>query len=348
MTITNEHNVGPAPDVEVIAPNFKKRISGVTATVVGLVGLQSSMIPIVATGPGLPSNLPHLPFLRILLLPRRTRIWHARRNNELLVGLLLKWLRISKLKIIFTSASPRARSRWTTWLISLCDEVVATNLANAEVMPRDCKIVPHGVDTGRFTPHGSEKIIQKSKVVGCFGRIRKMKGTDLFVEALCRALPERKDWSAVVMGRVLPRDRAYYDDMIEKVENAGLSDRIHFVNERPLDQMADAYRELSIYVAPSHLEGFGLTVAEALSSGVPAIATRGVGAFDELIDEGKNGMLFGCGDVDDLEAKICGMMDDDQHLSRMSKEARVSALDRMSLEVEARDLVEIYRGHLDT
>jgi mannosyltransferase len=135
--------------------------------------------------------------------------------------------------------------------------------------------------------------------------------------------------------------------MIEKVKDAGLSDRIHFVNERPLDQMADAYRDLSIYVAPSHLEGFGLTVAEALSSGVPTIATRGVGAFDELIDESKNGMLFDRGDVDDLEAKICRMMDDDQHLGRLSKEARASALDRMSLEVEAKDLVQIYRGQLD-
>lgn len=348
MLIMNKNILEPAPDVEVIAPNFKKRISGVTATVVGLVGLQSSIIPIVATGPGLPPNLPHLPFLRILLLPRRTRVWHARRNNELLVGLLLKWLRISKLKIIFTSASPRVRSRWTTWLISLCDEVVATNIANAEAMPRDCKIVPHGVDTVRFNPQVGEKIPQKPKVVGCFGRIRKMKGTDLFVEALCRALPQHKDWSAVVMGRVLPRDRAYYDDMVEKVKNAGLSDRIHFVNERPLDQMADAYRELSIYVAPSHLEGFGLTVAEALSSGVPTIATRGVGAFDELIDESKNGMLFVRGDVDDLVAKICRMMDDDQHLGRMSKEARVSALDRMSLKVEAQNLIEIYRGQLET
>ena len=348
MPIMNKNILGPAPDVEVIAPNFKKRISGVTATVVGLVGLQSSMISIVATGPGLPSNLPHLPFLRILLLPRRTRIWHARRNNELLVGLLLKWLRISKLKIIFTSASPRPRSRWTTWLISLCDEVVATNLANAEVMPGDCKIVPHGVDTGRFNPQVGDKIPQKPKVVGCFGRIRKLKGTDLFVEALCRALPQRKDWSAVVMGRVLPKDRAYYADMIEKVKNAGLSDRIHFVDERPLNQMPDAYRELSIYVAPSLLEGFGLTVAEALASGAPTIATRGVGAFDELIEEGKNGELFERGDINDLEAKLIELMDNDEHRNCMSIEARRSALEGMSLDAEAGSLVEVYQRLLQT
>ena len=335
-----------ASDIEVIAPNFKKRLSGVTATVVGLVGRQSSMISIVATGPGLPSNLPHLSLLRILFLPRKTRVWHARRNNELLMGLLLKWSRLSKLKIIFTSASPRKRSRWTTWLISLCDEIIATNQVNSTVMPKTCRIVPHGVDTVRFTPLLGDDVAAKSKLIGCFGRIRKMKGTDLFVEALCRVLPERKDWSAVVMGRVLPRDRTYYADMIKKVEKAGLSDRIHFIDERPLDQMADAYRGLSIYVSPSHLEGFGLTVAEALASGIPVIATRGVGAFDELIEEGQNGKLFEKGNVDDLEANMMEIIDDDQCRGQMSREARFSALERMSLDVEARNLVEIYRGQL--
>lgn len=337
-----------APDVDVIAPNFKKRLSGVTATVVGLVDRQSRMIPIVATGPGLPSSLPHLSVLRVLLLPRKTRVWHARRNNELLVGLLLKWLRISKLKIVFTSASPRKRSRWTTWLIGLCDEVVATNLINAEVMPKACVIVPHGVNVDLFTPSIGGDVATMPKVIGCFGRIRQMKGTDLFVDALCRVLADRSDWSGVVMGRVLSRDRAYYEEMIQKIEKSGLSDRIHFVEERPLNQMADAYRELSIYVAPSHLEGFGLTVAEALASGTPTIATRGVGAFDELIEDGKNGELFERGDIDDLEAKLIDLMDNDDRRNRMSIEARRSALECMSLDVEAEALVDVYQRLLQT
>ena len=119
-----------------------------------------------------------------------------------------------------------------------------------------------------------------------------MKGTREFVEALCRILPEHKNWSAIVMGRVLPRDRACFDDLIALFEDVGLADSIHFIPEVPLQDMPTAYRKLSIYVAPSHLEGFGLTVAEALATGVPTVATRGVGAFDALIQEQKNGFLY--------------------------------------------------------
>ena len=49
------------------------------------------MIDIVATGPGLPSGLPHIPLTRAATLPRdRWRVWHARRNTEMALGLILR------------------------------------------------------------------------------------------------------------------------------------------------------------------------------------------------------------------------------------------------------------------
>ena len=328
--------------VEVIAPNLKQRLSGVTATIASLVVRQARFISIVATGPGLPPEVPHLPLWRIPFLSRRLRVWHARRNNDLLLGLLLKWSRVSKLKVVFTSASPRPRTGWTRFLVRNCDEVVATNQISADVMPRSCIIIPHGVDTETFSPVESTKS-DEPHLIGCYGRIRPMKGTREFVEALCRILPEHKNWSAIVMGRVLPRDRAYFDDLIALVEDAGLADNIHFIPEVPLQDMPTAYRKLSIYVAPSHLEGFGLTVAEALATGVPTVATRGVGAFDALIEEQKNGFLYQPGDANELETKVRQLVDNSVLRKEMGQVARTSAIENMSLDVEARQLVQMYK-----
>ena len=50
-----------AAQIEVIAPNLKRRLSGVTATIARLVPVQARQIGIAATGPGLPASLPHLP-----------------------------------------------------------------------------------------------------------------------------------------------------------------------------------------------------------------------------------------------------------------------------------------------
>ena len=73
----------------VVAPNLKRRLSGVTATVVRLIPVQAKMIAIRATGPGLPPDVPHIPLLRAATLPRdRWRVWHARRNTEMLLGLI--------------------------------------------------------------------------------------------------------------------------------------------------------------------------------------------------------------------------------------------------------------------
>ena len=79
--------------IEVVAPNLKRRLSGVTATVVRLIPVQARMIGIVATGPGLPADLPYIPLTRAATLPRdRWRVWHARRNTEMALGLILRRL----------------------------------------------------------------------------------------------------------------------------------------------------------------------------------------------------------------------------------------------------------------
>ena len=101
-------------DPVVIAPNLKRRLSGVTATIARLVPLQVQWIDIAATGPGLPEDIPHIPLGRLLFLSRRRlRVWHARRNTEMLLGLILRGLFRLKLKLLFTSASQRAHTGYT-------------------------------------------------------------------------------------------------------------------------------------------------------------------------------------------------------------------------------------------
>ena len=94
-------------DIEVIAPNFKRRHSGVTSTVIRLVPLQAQSMAIVASGPDLPDDVPNLPPARLLSLPRSgpqgARVWHARRNVEMVAGLALKYAAGKKLKLLFTS-----------------------------------------------------------------------------------------------------------------------------------------------------------------------------------------------------------------------------------------------------
>ncbi|MCP3055047.1 glycosyltransferase family 1 protein, partial [Aurantimonas sp. LRZ36] len=118
--------------VAVIAPNFKRRLSGVTSTIIQLVPLQARSLGIAALGPGLPD---HLPKLRLRDMPglwsaptgRPFRIWHARRNVEMLAGIVLRDILRMPLRLVFTSAAQRHHTGWTRRLIRRMDAVIATS-----------------------------------------------------------------------------------------------------------------------------------------------------------------------------------------------------------------------------
>src|SRR5690606_23454290 len=125
-------------------------------------------------------------------------------------------------------------------------------------------------------------------LVGCFGRVRHQKGTDLFVDAMIRLLPDRPQWTAIILGRTTASHEAFEADLRDRVARAGLSERILFMGERRV--IAPYYQALSLFVAPQRWEGFGLTPLEAMASGVPVVAAD-VGAFSEMIVPGKTGTI---------------------------------------------------------
>lgn len=335
-----------------IAPNLKRRLSGVTATVVRLVPLQARSFPIRATGPGLPPEVPHLPLWRVATLPRdRWRVWHARRNTEMALGLILRHLLGRKYRLLFTSASQRQHSRYTRWLISRMDRVVATSAHGAAYLERPARVIHHGIDTQGFAPPADRAALRQrlglprdAVLVGCYGRIREQKGTGDFLNAMIRLLPDRPQVTALIMGRATERHRAYLADLQAQAERAGLSDRIRFLPEVPVDRVADWYGALDLYVAPQRWEGFGLTVLEAMACGVPVVATR-VGAFEELLTP-QTGSLVDPKDAPALQAAIARWLDDDTARAAAGRAARDHVVRNHDITAEAWALIEVYREML--
>ncbi len=339
------------PDpIEVIAPNLKRRLSGVTATIARLVPVQARMIGIVTTGPGLPAALPHVPVWRLPLLPRRRRVWHARRNTEMLLGLTLKRLFGMELKLLFTSASQRRHTGYTKWLIGQMDDVVATSSRTAAYLERPAHVILHGIDTQGFAPPRSRAALRarlglpEGVLVGCYGRIRAQKGTDAFVDAMLSLLPTRPGVTALVMGRATEGQGAFLDGLKAKVREAGLENRILFPPEVTVDRIADWYRVLDLYVAPQRWEGFGLTPLEAMACGVPVVATR-VGAFEEIVTP-ETGALVDPGDIPALAAACAPFLDDAARRAAASEAARAHVEAHFRIEAEAAALVALYRDLL--
>lgn len=343
-------------DVDVIAPNFKKRLSGVTSTIIQLVPAQRALgcrIATLSPAGGLPETLPHIRFRDLWRLWRRPahgllRVWHARRNIEMLPAIIMRDLLRMPLKIVFTSASQRKHTRWTKFLVARMDRVVSTSRRTASYLERESTVVMHGIDLERFRP-APDKAAARAEIgldpafrhVGCFGRIRRQKGTDVFVDAMISLLPGHPGWRAVIAGRTTVEHQAFEQELRARIEQAGLADRILFVGEHT--DIERWYRALDLFVAPQRWEGFGLTPLEAMASEVPVVATD-VGAFSELVVDGVTGTIIEPGDSDAMSTAVEPLIADDIRRQSFANAALAHTRENFPLQREAAMLVEIYRN----
>lgn len=342
------------PDrIEVIAPNLKRRLSGVTATVARLLPVQARTIGIAATGPGLPAHVPRVPLTSVLLMTgRKPRVWHARRNTEMLLGLVLRHVLRKSLKLVFTSASQRHHTLYSRWLIARMDAVVSTSQRTASYLRRPSRVILHGIDAAAFRPPADRRALRHALgvsegfTVGCFGRIRRQKGTDVFVDAMLELLPRHPGIQALVMGRATAGHQPFLQSLRDRVARAGLASRIRFLPEAPVDAMPRWYQALDLFIAPQRWEGFGVTPLEAMACGVPVIATT-VGAFDELVVEGETGRLLPPGDVGRMRAAVDEALASPNTLRQWSVAARRRVEEGFRIEDEAAALNALYRELLE-
>lgn len=338
--------------LEVIIPNLHWRYSGVTATNRMIAPRLGRLLQAAWLGPHAPGGVPRMTLrdllrLRNLAAPARgVRIWHARRNNEMIVGLLLKSLGW-RLALVFASAAQRHHSWISRFLIARMDGVIATSQAAASYLLRPAQVIHHGVDTELYRPPADRAAafaatgLPGKYGIGCFGRVRTQKGTDVFVEAMCRLLPKYPDFTAVIVGAVTPDQRLFARGLRARVEAAGLADRVRFLGELPIEEVPRWYRRIAIYAFTSRNEGFGLTLLEAMASGAALVAAR-AGAAAQVVIQGQTGILVPPGDVEALAAALEPLMRDPEGAAAMGRRGRERALAEFGGDAEAKTIAAFY------
>ena len=266
----------------------------------------------------------------------------------MIAGVLLRSLGWP-LKLVFTSAAQRHHTWITRWLIRRMDAIIATSEISASFLKRAADRDMHGVDTDAYAPPAdraaafAEAGLPGRYAIGCFGRVRAQKGSDVFVDAMCRLLPRYPDFTAVMVGAIAPEQTAFANDLKKRIEAAGLQSRIVITGELPIEEVQRWYQRLTIYAFTSRNEGFGLTLIEAMSAGAALVASR-AGAAELVVEDGVTGVLTPPGDVDALVAALEPLMRDPASRAAMGERARARVLEKFSLDAEANGIAEVYRG----
>lgn len=336
-------------DLEVIVPNLHRRYSGVTATNRMVAPKLANLVRAAWFGSYRPDGIPVMGVSNLVRLWRRRAplIWHARRNDEMIIGLLLRTLGWP-LKLVFTSAAQRHHKRLTRWLIAQMDAIIATSDASAAYLKREATVIPHGVDADVYAPPAdraaafTESGLPGRYAIGCFGRIRAQKGSDVFVEAMCKLLPRYPDFTAVMVGAIVAEQTGFANELKKRIEAAGLASRIVMTGELAIEEVQRWYQRLTIYAFTSRNEGFGLTLIEAMAAGAALVAAR-AGAAELVIEDGITGVLVPTGDADALAAALEPLMRDVASANAMGVRGRQRVEEKFSLDAEAAAISGVYR-----
>jgi glycosyltransferase involved in cell wall biosynthesis len=224
-----------AREVDLIVTNFKKRYTGVMSTIVNLLpDLRYTGLHLGVLGYPFKKEGTMMSWLSLFrhgwsrpVSGKPFRIWHCRRNHEMLVGWLLRDILQMKLRLVFTSAAQRDHTAWTKFLLSRMDIVVATSPESAHFLKVPFVVNMHGVVTDTYIP-AQDRVAEWAATgvggkygIGVFGRVRHQKGTDRFVELMCELLPQYPDWTAVIVGEITPDQQAFADKLQKQIDNAG-------------------------------------------------------------------------------------------------------------------------------
>jgi len=299
----------------------------------------------VLGGHHLPSKTPRLSFKEFTKLCKtdhpdgKPRVFHARRNDEMIQALLAKKIYGARIKIAFTSTAQRNHSRFTKMLMGQMDSIISTCKAAESYLKKSADIIiPHGIDTNLYQPAEDRALAWKNtgypgeRGIGVFGRIRSSKGIDTFVSAVLPVLLAQPDITAIICGETLPKFAGFQAALEQKISAEGLTERCIFIGKQPFSKLPELFRACSIVVAASRNEGFGLTVLEAMSSGTPVVATE-AGAWKEIIKQGETGYCVPVDNVEMMSEKISLLLSEDIDL--LGKAARQEILQHYGVEKEA-------------
>ena len=214
-------------------------------------------------------------------------------------------------------------------------------VAQMGVAEETLKVVPIGADHDHFRPH-PEVARVPGRIMTTASSDVPLKGLVPLLEAVAKLRTERADAHLVVVGALRPGSPVY-----GVIERLAMNDAVTFATRVTDDRLVELYAEAQVAVVPSLYEGFSLPAVEAMSCGVPLVATTG-GALPEVVGpDGEAGLLVPPGDPSALVHAISAVLDSHELAARLAVAGRRRVLERFTWAACAEATAEHYRWVID-
>lgn len=226
---------------------------------------------------------------------------HARR---------LRWIALVHHPLAFETGLGEARRRALfdseRRSLAMARTVIATSAATARALAQfdvpagKLQVVEPGTDPAPLARGSGEA----ATALLCVATLTPRKGHAVLIDALAGL--KEKPWTLVCAGSET-RDPATTAALRRAIADAGLGERVQLLGEVDAARLNQLYDGADLFVLPSHHEGYGMVLAEALARGLPVLATT-AGAMADTVPAGA-GVLVPPGDTPALRSALANLLD---------------------------------------
>jgi glycosyltransferase involved in cell wall biosynthesis len=201
-----------------------------------------------------------------------------------------------------------------------------------DVPTEKISVIPHGLDRTGFPATPPDLVARRRArggrlVVGFLARACPEKG----LEQLVRALPlvaKQRDVEVLAAGAEVDSERGYLARCLALAKELGVADRFRWLGQVDRPAKLRLLESVDVFAMPTvFAEAKGIPVIEAMAAGVPVVAPAH-GAFPELLDDERAGLLHVPDESADLARAIGTLLDDEVLASRCGRHGHALSLAR--------------------
>ena len=295
----------------------------------------------------------HLEFISNYIETRGITLLHVIHNGFMFEMLPELKKRHPKLKVLVTMFNDRVEyfeqsTKYAEYIDAFSSDNSKVEKHYLQLLP-DAKVyrIPNGIDVDtKYSPsvHNQDAAREALGIspgeVACFyiGRLSPEKNPDVFVAA-AKEILGTKEISQKIRFFVIG-DGPMGKEVVEQIKSIK-SENIEYLGYKA--EVAEYLAAADIFVLPSAIEGFPLSLLEAMSMGVVSVASR-VGAVDEIIEEGKTGYIIDPpGSVPATVKIIQKLVADTSLIDTLGKAARVEAVKKYSAKILGKKYATMYK-----
>ena len=228
-------------------------------------------------------------------------------------------------------------------VIKSADHVCSTSIAMKKIISKDfnrhdCDIVPFGININKFIPN-----LDKNNVfnVGTIKSIESYNGIDCLINAANIVINKMKfsDIKFIIVGK-----GALLEEMKEKSRKLKLEKNIIFKGHILHEKTINYFQKLSVFVAVSTRESFGVSILEAGACGIPSI-TSNVGGLPEVNQDQLTGFVIPPNNPKILADKIINFYENEALRKKMGYNARQRVVNLFNWSTNIKQMLNIYEKH---